>query len=236
MQDLATKMNIPFLETSAKTSENVEAAFLKMASEIKTRIAMVPDGIGDGRPTTKINSSTPVEQSTSLCCWRKVVFEEVRMLTVLTLRKDAALVGDRSSVFSTVLFMQLDFFSTYCVWAEELTTLDGGLFRMVEVTMEWVLSNNKMGSLLIGVDVNCVEDISSDFIENGSLWNCEMGVKCLSDQDLKWASNMLIALYCKIGAKYSSGCVLEVEYDCLIEALFNEKLCTVNCLLTFGKA
>lgn len=68
MQDLAAQMNIPFLETSAKTSENVEAAFLKMASEIKTRIAMVPDGIGDGKPSMKINSSSPVEQSSGLCC------------------------------------------------------------------------------------------------------------------------------------------------------------------------
>merc|ERR1711865_761657 len=37
-EDFATKSNIPFLETSAKSNANVEAAFMVMAGKIKTRI------------------------------------------------------------------------------------------------------------------------------------------------------------------------------------------------------
>merc|ERR1712100_608396 len=37
-EDFATKLDIPFLETSAKSNNNVEAAFLVMASKIKARI------------------------------------------------------------------------------------------------------------------------------------------------------------------------------------------------------
>lgn len=38
----ADERGIPFLETSAKSSVNVEKAFLTMAAEIKNRMAMVP--------------------------------------------------------------------------------------------------------------------------------------------------------------------------------------------------
>jgi Ras-related protein Rab-1A len=38
----ADERGIPFLETSAKSSTNVEKAFLTMAGEIKNRMAMVP--------------------------------------------------------------------------------------------------------------------------------------------------------------------------------------------------
>ncbi|XP_063762878.1 ras-related protein ORAB-1-like isoform X2 [Eleginops maclovinus] len=38
-QDLASSLKIPFLETSAKSSDNVERAFLTMASEIHKRVA-----------------------------------------------------------------------------------------------------------------------------------------------------------------------------------------------------
>ena len=37
-QDLANKLNIQFLETSAKTSSNVEQTFIIMATEIKKHI------------------------------------------------------------------------------------------------------------------------------------------------------------------------------------------------------
>jgi len=36
-KELATKLNIPFVETSAKDSINVEQAFIKMAEDIKTK-------------------------------------------------------------------------------------------------------------------------------------------------------------------------------------------------------
>ncbi|XP_034024950.1 ras-related protein Rab-1B-like [Thalassophryne amazonica] len=38
-QDLASSLKIPFLETSAKSSDNVEKAFLTMTSEIHNRLA-----------------------------------------------------------------------------------------------------------------------------------------------------------------------------------------------------
>jgi Ras-related protein Rab-1A len=41
-QAFANERGIPFLETSAKSSLNVEKAFLTMAAEIKNRMAMVP--------------------------------------------------------------------------------------------------------------------------------------------------------------------------------------------------
>eukprot|EP01106_Pelomyxa_sp_JSP_P005906 TRINITY_DN1942_c0_g1_i10.p2 TRINITY_DN1942_c0_g1~~TRINITY_DN1942_c0_g1_i10.p2 ORF type:complete len:103 (+),score=9.69 TRINITY_DN1942_c0_g1_i10:244-552(+) len=46
--DYAASLQIPFIETSAKSAENVEAAFLKMASEIKARMgaAIVPGSRG----------------------------------------------------------------------------------------------------------------------------------------------------------------------------------------------
>lgn len=56
-KEFADQMGIPFLETSAKNSTNVEQAFLTMASEIKGR--MGPTAGGDSRSNVKI-TSTPV--------------------------------------------------------------------------------------------------------------------------------------------------------------------------------
>jgi hypothetical protein len=48
-QEYAQELEIPFLETSAKTAANVEAAFLAMASElIKSRDASAKAGGGAG--------------------------------------------------------------------------------------------------------------------------------------------------------------------------------------------
>lgn len=61
-QDLASSLKIPFLETSAKSSDNVERAFLTMASEIHKRLASEGGGIhgvsmqARGQ-NTKINSA-----------------------------------------------------------------------------------------------------------------------------------------------------------------------------------
>ena len=41
LQDYADQLGIPFLETSAKSSTNVEQAFLTMAAEIKSRMGPV---------------------------------------------------------------------------------------------------------------------------------------------------------------------------------------------------
>lgn len=47
-KDLADKLEIPFLETSAKNTTNVEKAFLTMAQEIKAALAKQPHGGGGG--------------------------------------------------------------------------------------------------------------------------------------------------------------------------------------------
>uniref|UniRef100_A0A3B3Z0C2 Uncharacterized protein n=1 Tax=Poecilia mexicana TaxID=48701 RepID=A0A3B3Z0C2_9TELE len=61
-QDLASSLKIPFLETSAKSADNVEKAFLTMAAGIHKRLAREGGGMpGDSTQargqTTKINSA-----------------------------------------------------------------------------------------------------------------------------------------------------------------------------------
>ena len=41
---IADEIGVKFLETSAKSSQNVESAFLSMAKEIKDRVAVAPKG------------------------------------------------------------------------------------------------------------------------------------------------------------------------------------------------
>lgn len=64
------KTGIPFLETSARTSTNVEQAFLTMAAEIKNRVG--PVGAAGGPSSSqadRINpSSTPIKSHSSGCC------------------------------------------------------------------------------------------------------------------------------------------------------------------------
>ncbi|XP_065816727.1 uncharacterized protein [Labrus bergylta] len=60
--DLASSLKIPFLETSAKSADNVEKAFLTMASEIHKRVASEGGGMqGDAKEarsqSAKINSA-----------------------------------------------------------------------------------------------------------------------------------------------------------------------------------
>jgi Ras-related protein Rab-1A len=47
-KEFADSLGIPFLETSAKNSTNVEEAFIRMATDIKSRVAA--QGPGAGRP------------------------------------------------------------------------------------------------------------------------------------------------------------------------------------------
>lgn len=67
-QDYADQLGIPFLETSAKSSTNVEQAFLTMAGEIKSRMGPAGGPGGPAGPGVKI-TSTPVQQQKSGCCW-----------------------------------------------------------------------------------------------------------------------------------------------------------------------
>lgn len=63
---LADEVGIPFLETSAKDSTNVEQAFLTMTAEIKSRMTSQPT-TDAGRPAMVQISGRPVEQRSSCC-------------------------------------------------------------------------------------------------------------------------------------------------------------------------
>ncbi|VDM61080.1 unnamed protein product [Angiostrongylus costaricensis] len=65
-KEYADQLGIPFLETSAKSSTNVEQAFLTMASEIKSRMGPV-QGTG-GAPAVRITGSQPVQDKKSGGC------------------------------------------------------------------------------------------------------------------------------------------------------------------------
>ncbi|XP_075998281.1 ras-related protein Rab-1B-like [Genypterus blacodes] len=76
-QDLASSLKVPFMETSAKSSKNVETAFLTMASEIHKRLASDEAAMQGGSPnaqSTKINSAPlwlggeKQTQEASNCC------------------------------------------------------------------------------------------------------------------------------------------------------------------------
>ncbi|XP_050380468.1 GTP-binding protein YPTM2-like [Argentina anserina] len=61
----ADELGIPFLETSAKNSTNVEHAFMTMVTEIKNRIATQP--MSANKPSTVHMRGQPVNQKTSCC-------------------------------------------------------------------------------------------------------------------------------------------------------------------------
>ncbi|KAL3651522.1 Ras-related protein rabd1 [Castilleja foliolosa] len=64
---LADELGIPFLETSAKDSINVEQAFLTMAGEIKKKSGNQP--MANKAPTGRVQiSGQPIEQNSSNCC------------------------------------------------------------------------------------------------------------------------------------------------------------------------
>jgi len=63
----ADSVGIPFLETSAKTSTNVENAFLTMAQQIKNRVAQQPH-INSTKKTPVVLSGQEVNQEKSSCC------------------------------------------------------------------------------------------------------------------------------------------------------------------------
>jgi Ras-related protein Rab-1A len=60
-------LGIPFLETSAKNSSNVEAAFVKMAEEIKNRVGNVPAKQQANKATIKPGESVSVKQEGGCC-------------------------------------------------------------------------------------------------------------------------------------------------------------------------
>lgn len=58
-QDLADSFGIPFLETSARDSINVEEAFTRMARNIKDRMAMSGAAGGEGGAASSRNNNRP---------------------------------------------------------------------------------------------------------------------------------------------------------------------------------
>lgn len=59
-QEFATQNGMPFLETSAKTSQNVEQAFITMAAEIKNRLSNQTLGNDSGPKSTSVTPGTRV--------------------------------------------------------------------------------------------------------------------------------------------------------------------------------
>merc|ERR1712166_948540 len=65
-EEFAEKHGITFLETSAKNNSNVEAAFMTMAGEIKSRIAKKPQV--ENKNTTKLpTGANPVKPKDGCC-------------------------------------------------------------------------------------------------------------------------------------------------------------------------
>jgi len=56
-KEFAESLQVPFLETSAKNSTNVEEAFITMAREIKQRMA-VPSTSGGGKENINLTSTS----------------------------------------------------------------------------------------------------------------------------------------------------------------------------------
>ncbi|VVC88387.1 unnamed protein product [Leptidea sinapis] len=64
----AEQLGIPFLETSAKNSTNVEQAFMTMAAEIKARVGPPSAGAAPAGAAVKIDQGRPIETGKSSCC------------------------------------------------------------------------------------------------------------------------------------------------------------------------
>jgi len=62
----ADKLDIPFLETSAKAATNVETAFLTMAAEIKNTIANQPQ-MKQSKNDVVVGQGADVSQSGGCC-------------------------------------------------------------------------------------------------------------------------------------------------------------------------
>jgi Ras-related protein Rab-1A len=68
-KEFADKLNIPFLETSAKNATNVEKAFLTMAAEIKNTIASQTTSVKPGSKTTiDVKGQDVAKQANTGCC------------------------------------------------------------------------------------------------------------------------------------------------------------------------
>ncbi|KAJ1994846.1 ras GTPase [Dimargaris cristalligena] len=69
-KEFADQLGVPFLETSAKDSTNVEQAFLTMAKQIKDIMDTVPTNSQKDKKSINLGGtqSVPQQQSSSGCC------------------------------------------------------------------------------------------------------------------------------------------------------------------------
>ncbi len=65
-KEFADQLGIPFLETSAKNSTNVEQAFITMAAEIKARMAQAP-APKPGAQTIQVGAGAAVQGKKGCC-------------------------------------------------------------------------------------------------------------------------------------------------------------------------
>lgn len=66
-KEFADSLGIKFLETSAKSAENVEAAFLAMAAEIKASTSFQPTK-NDSRDTVNVSPGDKEVKTSGGCC------------------------------------------------------------------------------------------------------------------------------------------------------------------------
>lgn len=69
VQEFSSELGIPFLETSAKDSKNVEQAFMTMAAEIKSRMATQSTQGTHLATTVNVGDGKSVGPQSSNCCW-----------------------------------------------------------------------------------------------------------------------------------------------------------------------
>jgi len=66
-KEFAQTLDIPFLETSAKNSTNVEEAFLTMAAQIKTRMAAAPV-VETNKQNFTLGNNQNMKENSGGCC------------------------------------------------------------------------------------------------------------------------------------------------------------------------
>lgn len=65
-KEFADRLNIPFLETSAKNATNVEQAFLTMAKQIKDR--MGSNAVNQNTNKVNVTAGQKVDAASGGCC------------------------------------------------------------------------------------------------------------------------------------------------------------------------
>lgn len=67
IQDFATRHQLHYVETSAKTGANIKEAFSKLANEvvIRKKSGIIPE---DTRPTAKLSPNIAKQDNSSMCC------------------------------------------------------------------------------------------------------------------------------------------------------------------------